>query len=94
VIFVLGIDKEDIEVGNIVIFEGGSKHPIIHRIIETGGGKITTKGDHNSMLLGNEVDVDGDLVMGRAVFRIPFIGWIKLIFFEWGRPLNERGLCR
>ena len=94
VIFVLGIDKEDIEVGDVVIFEGGSRHPIIHRVIKTGGGKITTKGDHNSGLLGNEVDVDGDLVVGRAVFRVPLVGWVKLIFYEFNRAAGEKGLCK
>jgi len=94
IIFVLGIDKEDIIVGDVVIFEGGSRHPIIHRVIKTGGGKITTKGDHNPGLLGGEVDVDGDLVIGKALFRVPWVGWVKLIFFEWGRSSSERGLCK
>jgi len=94
IIFVLGVDKEDISVGNVVIFEGGSKHPIIHRVIETGDGKITTKGDHNQGLLGNEVDIDSELVVGKAVFRVPLVGWIKLIFFEFNQAGSERGLCR
>ncbi|MAH48339.1 signal peptidase I [Candidatus Pacearchaeota archaeon] len=94
IVFVLGKEVDDLAVGDVIIFNGSSKHPIIHRIIEIDSDrKITTKGDHNTAFLSEEDGIDEELLMGKAVFRIPFIGWLKLIFFEWGRHPGERGLC-
>ena len=38
-------------------------------------------------------NIQEEQLIGRAAFRIPFVGWAKLIFFEHLRPEGERGVC-
>ena len=92
IIVVLG--PKNVEVGDVIIFNGGQSNPIIHRVIGINSdGEYTTKGDNNLGLLVFEKDIEKDRVLGKAVFRVPAIGWIKLIFFDWKKPLGQRGLC-
>ena len=96
----------DYGVGDIIIFEpnldSSAPHPIIHRIVAEE--PYQTKGDNNlAQLVGgnpanpqniDETNIRDEQVIGKAVFRIPYLGWIKLIFFEPFRGAGERGLCR
>lgn len=94
VIFVVG--AKNIEVGDVVIFNGGAKHPLIHRAIKADDN-FATKGDNyktNAKQLSSEKNIAEEQLVGKALFKIPFIGWAKLIFFEAGRSSQERGLCR
>ncbi|MGC9309092.1 MAG: signal peptidase I [Candidatus Nanoarchaeia archaeon] len=93
VIFVVGADKHNLDVGDVVIFARNTGNPVIHRVIELNGNSFTTKGDNNPGLLQEEKQVSYDRLVGKAVFRIPWVGWIKLIFFEPTRPASQRGLC-
>jgi len=94
IVFVVGADLENLEIGNVVIFNNGkTQYPVIHRVIEIENGRITTKGDHNNNILEIEKDIELSQLVGKAVFRIPVVGWIKLIFFEWQKPSYERGIC-
>lgn len=86
-----GFDKGDIiivygrskaETGDIIIFEANQKHPVIHRAISTENGIIETKGDNNAAQLPSEKNIQEDEVIGKAVFRIPKLGWVKLAFVE------------
>lgn len=96
VIFVVGVDSDEIEVGDVIIFEGGARYPLIHRVVDDGES-LSTKGDNyrtNFEQLSSEKDIDRNKVYGKALFRVPAIGWVKLIFFEFGRVPHERGVCR
>ncbi|OGJ20628.1 hypothetical protein A3K73_04880 [Candidatus Pacearchaeota archaeon RBG_13_36_9] len=87
-----GFDKGDImvvygrfepEVGDVIIFNANTQHPIIHRIINIkSDGTIETKGDNNNAQLPIEKNIPKDAIIGKAVFRIPKLGWLKLIFVE------------
>lgn len=90
IIFV--ISPKNVKIGNVIIFGAGTGNPIIHRLIRVGG-IYTTKGDNNPALLDAEKTINKNQVVGRAVFRIPYLGWTKLIFFDWQKPFSERGLC-
>ena len=92
IIFVMGVGES--RIGDVIIFEGKSQHPIIHRIVELE--PISTKGDHNvgHLLDGSEENIDQERLIGRAVLRIPFLGWVKLIFFEPFRSPRDRGFCK
>ena len=74
------------DVINVVIFNAGQTYPIIHRVIsieETPNGKVyQTKGDNNQVQLYFERDVSENVVIGKALFRIPKLGWLKLAFVE------------
>lgn len=96
-----GLNKGDIIVvwgrslykqGDIIIFNAPTKYPIIHRIIEES--PRSTKGDNNTDQIQLEKNISDSALMGKAAIRIPFLGWIKLIFFELGKNQSERGFCR
>jgi hypothetical protein len=89
------LSPKNIEVGDVVIFNANKRTPIIHRTISINeqGQTITTKGDHNPALLKEEKDISKNSLIGRAVFRVPYLGWVKLIFFEYNRPEKEKGFC-
>ena len=94
VIFVVG--PKNIEIGDVIIFDGDAVHPLIHRVIETGN-VYSTKGDNyktNSDQLNSEKVIEENQLVGKALFKVPFIGWAKLIFFEGTRAPQDRGLCR
>jgi len=94
VIFVVGVKKPD--VGDVVIFNTGAVHPLIHRVVEVNDETFGTKGDNyktNSNQLSSEKKITEEQLVGKALFRIPAIGWAKLIFFEAGRSPHNRGLC-
>lgn len=90
IIFVYGSNKY--EKGDIIIFLSGTVNPIIHRIISEN--PFETKGDHNSDQIVFDRNIDQDKILGKAAFRIPLLGWIKLIFFEPFRSEQERGFCQ
>jgi len=93
VIFVIG--ARNIEIGDVIIFNGGAQYPLIHRVVGNSNG-YSTKGDNyktNSKQLPFEKNIPENQIIGKALFKIPFIGWAKLIFFEGGRNPNDRGMC-
>ena len=90
IILVLG--KKDYTIGDVIIFQAPTKHPLIHRIVTTN--PISTKGDHNTAQLSIEKDIQKRDILGKSSFRVPLLGWIKLIFFEPFRPASERGFCK
>mgnify|MGYP001568102894 CR=1 FL=1 len=96
-----GLNKGDIvllwgrstnKIGNIIIFEANTQHPLIHRVISLS--PLSTKGDHNSDQLQIEKDISQNAVIGKAIAKIPLIGWVKLIFFEPLKSPDQRGFCR
>lgn len=79
--------------GDILIFNSKTKYPIIHRIISLS--PLATKGDHNSDQIKDiETDISQEQIVGKAMFKIPAIGWIKLIFFEPFKDPSQRGFCK
>lgn len=103
IIFVWG--RSSYNIGDVIIFAPNSgssaPHPIIHRIV--GDDPYETKGDHNfGQLIGgnpanyqniDETNISPNQIIGKSVFRIPLLGWIKLVFFEPLKAPGERGLC-
>lgn len=108
ILFIVGADPAKLKIGDIILFKSGAKNtPIIHRIIkieeENGKKFFTTIGDNNAQILTpnnnlagvDERRISEDQLVGKAVFRIvPWLGWVKLVFFEGMRPESERGICR
>lgn len=96
VIFVIGAD--DIKVGDVIIFNAETqyRYPLIHRVISIENEIYSTKGDNyitNPMQLEIEKEINENQLVGKALFRVPAIGWLKLIFFESGRSPRDRGFC-
>lgn len=100
VLFIVGKDPENLKVGDVIIFNGNERNPIIHRIMTIEQDQITQKyvfstiGDNNNGQLIVEKNISEDQIVGKAVVRIaPYIGWGKLVFFEYQRPSSDRGGC-
>lgn len=81
-----GIEPEKLEIGQILVFQGTSRDPIIHRVvdkrIENNKYMFTTKGDNNPApypAIG-ETSITEDKLLGRVIFRVPLLGWIKIAF--------------
>lgn len=105
ILFTMGVKPEKLKLGDIIIFKAGQANPVIHRIIKIerkvdGQGNLgvltfSTIGDNNNGQLSFENNISSEKIIGRAVFRItPYLGWLKLVFFEHLKPQSERGLCR
>ncbi len=98
ILFILGTKPEKLKIGDTIIFNAGQRNPVIHRIIkinEVDGEYIfSTIGDHNSGQLQEEISINENQIVGRAAFKLaPYIGWGKLIFFEYKQPQINKGFC-
>lgn len=99
IIILLGAKPEKLANGQIIVYWGGKEYPIIHRIVAVGQNRdgtryFQTKGDHNLGQIVNppyldEHHVPADQIVGRAVLRVPYLGWVKIWFVEL---LNAFGL--
>ncbi len=99
ILFVVKAKPEKLKVGDVIIFEANYRNPLIHRIIkiknQNGTYTFSTVGDNNKGQLEVEKEITEDQLVGQAVFKLaPYVGWGKLIFFEWTKSESERGLCK
>ena len=84
VMVVFGTPFEKLKKGEVIIFQGGIDTPIIHRVTFFNGTKAQTKGDNNSRSdpTHGEENITEERYFGRAVLRIPYAGWLKIIMVE------------
>ncbi|MFO8016295.1 MAG: signal peptidase I [Candidatus Woesearchaeota archaeon] len=81
-----GAEEDEIKVGDVIVYKSYIREePIIHRVVrvnKTAGGShfYVTKGDHNDRPYPFEIRINPDDVLGKALFRIPYMGWIKITF--------------
>jgi signal peptidase I len=72
----------DAKVGDVLVYTApGFSDPIIHRIIY-GNDVFVTKGDANCGQSPFERNIGKDRVLGKAILRVPLLGWIKIGFVE------------
>lgn len=74
-----------IAIGDVLTFiTPGRSDPIIHRVVSVKkqGEQISyqTKGDNNCASADFENHVTKDQAIGKAVWRVPLLGWIKIGF--------------
>jgi len=98
ILFIVKADPKKLKEGDIIIFNANQRNPIIHRIVDirdTKDGKVfSTIGDNNNGQLEFEDRITEEMLVGKAVARItPYFGWIKLVFYDWQKPPEERGFC-
>jgi signal peptidase I len=92
IFFIVGTKKENLEIGDVIIFNANGR-PIIHRVVNLE--PLQTKGDNNYGQLSIEENIMEEQIMGKAtIVRVPYLGWVKLIFFEPFRSDQERGFCK
>ena len=90
IMVLVGRDAENVAVGDIIVFRSDRKDPIIHRVVKKmhSGNEVyfQTKGDNNKDVIKNkaldETNIHQDNVIGKAVIKIPFLGYIKIWFVE------------
>ncbi len=90
IMFLKGLEPQDIKTGDVLVYETSiHQNPIIHRVVAVDEGEtytFITKGDNNFKedKPVNEKQVERT---GKAVFRLPLLGWIKIWFvnvFKFG----------
>lgn len=85
IIILKGISIDAVGMGDVIVFKSFLPDPIIHRVVKNSLNNnvyiLQTKGDHNSGPIPEhgENNVTRERLIGKAVFRIPFLGWIKII---------------
>ena len=86
IMILFGTKPEKIKIGDIIVFTGYMQEPIIHRVVKItesdGSYYFQTKGDHNKDSYSFEQDISEDKYIGRAVIRVPLLGYVKIIAVE------------
>jgi len=100
ILFVTGANPDKLEEGDIIIFKATGANPVIHRIVDineaqNGEKTFSTIGDNNFQQAPFETEITEEQLVGKASLKlVPYGGWIKLIFFEWQKPEDQRGFCQ
>ncbi|TFG24226.1 MAG: signal peptidase I [Promethearchaeota archaeon] len=91
-LFLQGRDPEDIEVGDVVVYDapwaGAPDEPIVHRVVgiryneEKDRYEFRTKGDANDYK--DEEWFPEQRIRGVVIGRIPYIGWVKIVLTDYG----------
>jgi signal peptidase I len=83
----VGKKPQDIKLGDVIVYQSRKPYPIIHRVIgETNNGMYVfqTKGDNNRAQIRDfeldETHVLQSIVYGKAVIRVPWLGYVKIWF--------------
>ena len=77
---------ENLQVGDVLVFQSNKPQPIIHRLVriwqEEGETFYQTKGDHNgnSFTPIQETKIEESRILGKGMVRIPYLGWVKILF--------------
>ncbi len=85
-----GKSPDKINIGEVIVFQSRKPDPIIHRVIkkweENGNYFFQTKGDANIASIRSpdmdETRVSEEQLVGVSLFKIPWLGWVKIIFVE------------
>ena len=95
VIIIWRANKNNINVGDVLVFKANKPQPIIHRVVKVWNENekhyYQTKGDHNSNSIPSglsETQISAERVLGKALLRIPYLGWVKILFVDAVKPLG------
>ncbi len=70
--------KNKINKGDVIVYNGNYRDPIIHRVIAINKDSYITKGDKNPTT--DPIKPTPTSIVGKAVFKVPLLGWVKIIF--------------
>ena len=95
VIILWRANDRNLDVGDILVFQGHRPQPIIHRVVkvssEAGNYYYQTKGDHNSNSIEGsfgETKIGEERILGKGLVRIPYLGWLKILFVDALKPFG------
>lgn len=94
IMLVTGASVNNVNTGDIVIFDSQRPNPIIHRVVgryeENGKVYYQTKGDNYITnprpLQGTSIDetkVPIESLKGKAIFRLPLLGYVKILAMDF-----------
>lgn len=73
-------NADDAKAGDVIVYVTNTRpDPIIHRVVNVTNGNFQTKGDHNCDVGEFEKAIPADKVIGKAVWRVPYLGWVKIL---------------
>ncbi len=98
ILFIVGTKAEKLELGDVIIFNGGTNNPIIHRVVgikkENESLIFSTIGDNNNGQILFEKSISPERIIGKPVLKlVPYLGWVKLVFYEGPKSISEKGFC-
>ncbi len=87
VLIIIKTDPDKIKPGDVIVFQAKEAYPIIHRVVRVHKTEpeyiFETKGDHNMAQIVNnrlnEKRIPYSSIYGKAVFKIPYLGYPKVI---------------
>lgn len=90
IMVLIGRKPEKLGIGDVIVFSSPIRaEPIIHRVVavhdEESGLLFQTKGDHNPQTYPFEQYIPPKVIYGKAVFRIPWLGYVKIIAVDLWR---------
>jgi hypothetical protein len=84
-----GKKPDKIDAGTIIVFDRqipGQPEPVIHRVVKKtmieGTYYFSTKGDKNFNQLAEEKQINQNRILGTAWIKIPYVGYVKILFSE------------
>ncbi len=85
----------DAQIGDVIVFDTPSEAiPVIHRVIKINDdGTYQTLGDNNHGMQHDwEKQIEKSQIIGKVLFVIPYLGWVKIVVFEYLLPTSPRNL--
>lgn len=82
IMVLFGTELPNVKTGEVIVYASHPDYPpIIHRVVNKQGVEyLETKGDHN--VVPDKEKVNEEKLIGKAVLRIPYLGWVKIWFTE------------
>lgn len=75
---------KNLKIGDVIVYNNKMQNtPIIHRIVKKEDNVISTKGDNVENIQVFEKNIEKEQIYGRAVLRIPYLGWVKILFNDY-----------
>ena len=83
-----GVPAQSLKVNDIIVFSPSPQQtPVVHRIISINpDNTFQTKGDNNQGQLPFELRIEPSQIHGKAIFIIPYAGWLKLGMMQYVLP--------
>ncbi len=85
IMILAGVDSATVARGQVIVYWSRKPYPIIHRFIGNNPSEpalLMSKGDNNPAMVQtfdlNEYRIAPDLVVGKAILRIPYLGYVKI----------------
>ena len=96
IMVLIGKKPQDVNVGDVIVFRNSRPDPIIHRVVKKWKDNsdyfFQTKGDNNRESIKNgsidETNINQNQIIGKALFKIPILGYVKIWFVEILKLLN------